>query len=145
MLNRESEVITKDQPEVFDKLITRVSTYLKSKDYLTQMRVRDKVFKIPEVKLKKKEIDYSSGIRQSMRSNSEIKHRMKVDSIEPSEGPSSTSSRRNKSTFILFEEERSPLKDIMKLRIASLPSSDRSPERKPTVKRADEKELAANL
>jgi len=109
------------------------------------MRVRDKVFKIPEVKLKKRDVDYSSGIRQSMRSKSEIKHRMKVDSIDPSEGPSSTSSRRNKSTFILLEEERSPVKDIMKLRIASLPSSDRSPERKRTVKHADEKELAANL
>lgn len=121
MLNREGEVITKDQPEVFDKLITRVSTYLKSKEYIRQMRVRDKVFKIAEVKLKNKDIDYCSGIRQSMRSKSEIKHRMKVDSIDPSEGPSSTSSRRNKSTFILFEQERTPVKDIMKLKIASLP------------------------
>jgi hypothetical protein len=77
------------------------------------------VFKIPESKLLYKEIDYSSGIRQSLRSNSEIKRRLPVVVEGFSEGLVSCSSKNthNKSTFIIFEEEKQPLKDIMKARV----------------------------
>ena len=104
------------------------------------------MFKIPESKLKYKEIDYTSGIRNSLRSKSEIKRRLPVVD-GPSDGLVSTSSKNthNKSTFVVFEEDKKPVRDIMKAKVHLMLRSDRKTKAQTPAKRPDERSLSSEL
>ena len=57
-IKEQTNEVTKDTPEDYQKLVQSVNKYMKSKEYQRSQSVQKRIFKIPQTKIKNEDNDY---------------------------------------------------------------------------------------